>query len=117
MGGAETKAGALESPSGDFLVPLWALRAPRRLRRHCPSHQQGEQKEKAPVGLFLEAKSSTQGAPEAIYDCDTGRKERSDGIASLRASYVAGQGAKRKPLRAFQHGKKGALCSTPKSIL
>ena len=51
----------------------------------------GEQREKAPVGLFLEAKSSTQGVEGAIYDCNALRKERSDGIASSRASYAAGQ--------------------------
>ena len=33
----------------------------------------GEQREKAPVGLFLEAKSSTQGVREASYACDNER--------------------------------------------
>ena len=56
----------------------------------------GEQREKAPVGLFLEAKSQAQGVREASYACDNERKERSDGIASLRASYVAGRVSERK---------------------
>ena len=33
----------------------------------------GEQRENATVWRFLEAKSSPQGVPEAIYDCDTER--------------------------------------------
>ena len=33
----------------------------------------GEQRENATVWRFLEAKSSAQGVPEAIYDCDTER--------------------------------------------
>ena len=44
-----------------------------------PRHLLGEQRETAPVGLFLEAKSSTQGV-------------EGEGYAPTRNDYVAGQG-------------------------
>ena len=60
-------------------------------------HLLGEQREKAPVGLFLEAKSSTQGVREASYACDNerlcGRTGREAGTMRQLAKQAVGERA------------------------